>query len=76
MAELNKTNKIRVATFNIGDYSTANGSSGDGIPLGNGTEVTKEEYVALIIDKLYNCNDVPLLDLVYQLLDKSVQEAA
>ena len=47
MAELNKTNKIRVATFNIGDYSTANGSSGDGIPLGNGTEVTKEEYVAL-----------------------------
>jgi endonuclease/exonuclease/phosphatase family metal-dependent hydrolase len=39
--------KFRVATFNLGDFSTANGSSGDGIAKGNGTEVTKEEYRAV-----------------------------
>lgn len=39
--------KIRIASYNIGDYSTANGSSGDGIAKGNGTEVTKQEYIAV-----------------------------
>jgi len=39
--------RIRVATFNIGDFSTTSGSSGDGIPLGNGTETTKAEYRAV-----------------------------
>jgi len=29
--------RIRIASYNIGDYSTANGSSGDGISKGNGT---------------------------------------
>jgi beta-lactam-binding protein with PASTA domain len=32
-------NTLRIATFNIGDFSTASGSSGDGISKGNGTEV-------------------------------------
>ena len=39
--------RIRVATFNIGDFSTASDSSGDGIPNGNGTEKTKAEYKAV-----------------------------
>ena len=43
----NSAPRIRVATFNIGDYSTASGSSGDGIANGNGTAVTKEEYIAV-----------------------------
>ena len=38
---------LRVASFNIGDFSTDNGSSGDGIALGNGTETTKGEYRAV-----------------------------
>jgi endonuclease/exonuclease/phosphatase family metal-dependent hydrolase len=37
---------IRVASYNIGDFSTASDRSGDGIPKGNGTEVTKAEYIA------------------------------
>ena len=37
--------RIRIASYNIGDYSTANGSSGDGISKSNGTEVTKQEYI-------------------------------
>ena len=36
----------------------------------------KEEYIAQIIEKLHNCNDLPLLDLISQLLDKSVKEPA
>ena len=36
----------------------------------------REEYIALIISKLHKCDDVSLLDLVVQLLDKSIQEAA
>lgn len=39
--------RIRVATFNIGDFSTASGSSGDGLANGNGTEATKAEYRAV-----------------------------
>ena len=39
------TTRIRVATFNIGDFSTASDSSGDGIQNGNGTEKTKAEYI-------------------------------
>ena len=36
----------------------------------------KDEYIINIIEKLHNCNDLPLLDLISQLLDKSIQEAA
>ena len=39
--------RIRIATFNVGDFSTASGSSGAGIPAGNGTDVTKAEYKAI-----------------------------
>ena len=36
----------------------------------------KEEYIIRINELMNNCNDVALLDLIFQLLDKSVQEAA
>lgn len=36
----------------------------------------KEEYIIQIIEKLHTCNDLPLLDLISQLLDKSIQEPA
>ena len=36
----------------------------------------KEEYIARIIEQLHKCDDLSLLDLVYQLLDKSIQETA
>ena len=36
----------------------------------------KEEYILQIIEKLHKCDDLSLLDLISQLLDKSVQEAA
>ena len=36
----------------------------------------KEEYIAQIVEKLYNCNDLPLLDLISQLLDKNIKEPA
>ena len=39
--------RIRVATFNIGDFSTASGSSGDGIAKGNGTAATQADYRAV-----------------------------
>ena len=39
--------RIRVASYNVGDFSTASDRSGDGIAKGNGTEVTKEEYIAV-----------------------------
>ena len=41
------SNKIRVATFNIGDFSTATDRGGNDIKYGNGTEVTKAEYIAV-----------------------------
>lgn len=34
----------------------------------------KEECIALIIEKLHKCDDLGLLDLISQLLDKGVQE--
>ena len=37
--------QIRVATFNIGDFSTANGSAGNSIQYGSGTPGTREEYL-------------------------------
>lgn len=36
----------------------------------------KEEYILQITEKLHNCDDLSLLDLISQLLDKSVQETA
>ena len=45
--KLEKGNKIRVATFNIGDFTTASGSAGNNIRYGSGTEKTLEEYVAV-----------------------------
>lgn len=36
----------------------------------------KEEYISTIIEKLHKCDDLSLLDLISQLLDKSVQETA
>jgi hypothetical protein len=36
----------------------------------------KEEYVLKIHDLTEKCNDLSLLDLIYQLLNKSVQEVA
>jgi hypothetical protein len=36
----------------------------------------KEEYLVQIIEKLHKCDDLSLMDLIYQLLDKSVQETA
>lgn len=34
----------------------------------------KEEYILQITELLHNCNDLSLLDLIFQLLDKSVQQ--
>lgn len=34
--------------------------------------MTKEAYIHLIIEKLGECNDIPLLDLIYRLLCKSI----
>ena len=34
--------------------------------------ISKQEYIALIIELLEKCNDIPLIDLVYKLLRKSV----
>jgi hypothetical protein len=34
----------------------------------------KEEYIKQITEKMYMCDDLSLLDLISQLLDKSVQE--
>lgn len=36
----------------------------------------KEEYICSIIEKLHKCDDLSLLDLIAQLLDKTVQETA
>ena len=36
----------------------------------------KEEYITVITDQLPKCDDLLLLDLISQLLDKSIQEAA
>lgn len=36
----------------------------------------KEEYVKQINEKLHKCSDLALLDLILQLLDKSIQETA
>lgn len=36
----------------------------------------KEEYVKQINERLYKCVDLALLDLILQLLDKSIQETA
>lgn len=35
----------------------------------------RDEYIAQIIMKLEECRDAALLDLILQLLDKSIQEA-
>ena len=34
--------------------------------------MTKEEYICTIVDLLKECSDIPLLDLIYRLLFKSV----
>lgn len=39
-----KSNRIRVATFNIGDYTTLTESAGNDIRYGSGTAKTLEEY--------------------------------
>ena len=35
-------------------------------------KLSKEEYIAKIIVMLKECNDIPLIDLIYRLLVKSV----
>ena len=35
-------------------------------------KLSKEEYIAKIIVMLKECNDIPLIDLVYRLLGKSI----
>lgn len=35
----------------------------------------KEDYILQITDLLHTCDDVALLDLIYQLLDKSIQKS-
>ena len=34
----------------------------------------KDNYILQITEMLYLCDDIALLDLVHQLLDKSIQE--
>lgn len=34
--------------------------------------MSKEEYIQKIIVLLQNCNDIPLVDLIYRLLCKSL----
>lgn len=43
-----KSTRIRVASWNVGDYSSATSASGAGISLGNGTDTTKEQYTAVM----------------------------
>ena len=47
MTAQNKTSRIRVASFNIGDFTTANGNAGNEIKYGSGTQKTLEEYLAV-----------------------------
>lgn len=42
------------------------------MPPMDGQRMTKEEYIAKIIVMLKECNDIPLIDLVYRLLCKSI----
>ena len=35
-------------------------------------KLSKEEYIAKIIVMLKECNDIPLIDLIYRLLGKSI----
>ena len=35
-------------------------------------KLSKEEYIAKIVVMLRECNDIPLIDLVYRLLLKSI----
>lgn len=35
----------------------------------------KREYIAAITEKLEQCNDIALLDLILQLLQKTIQKA-
>ena len=39
--------RIRVASFNIGDFTTASESAGNEIKYGNGTQKTLKEYLAV-----------------------------
>lgn len=39
---------IRVATFNIGDFTTASDSAGNSIEYGSGTPKTREEYIEVL----------------------------
>lgn len=34
--------------------------------------MSKEAYIQRIIEKLNECNDIPLIDLIYRLLCKSI----
>ena len=43
----NENFRIRVATFNIGDFTTLSESAGNDIRYGSGTERTREEYLAV-----------------------------
>ena len=47
MRTVAEQNKIRVATFNIGDFTTLNKSAGNDIRYGSGTPETLEEYLAV-----------------------------
>lgn len=38
----------------------------------NGERLTKDEYIAKIIVMLKECNDIPLIDMIYKLLCKSI----
>lgn len=44
---MEKKTGIRVATFNIGDFTTASESAGNDIKYGSGTRKTQEEYLAV-----------------------------
>ena len=47
MNTMSTPTKIRVASFNIGDFTTASESAGNDIKFGSGTKKTLEEYVAV-----------------------------
>ena len=37
--------------------------------------MTKEQYIAEIIELLKNCNDLELIELIYQISFKSIQQS-
>ncbi len=41
------------------------------MPRSLGGVIMREEYIQQIVELLHKCNDVSLLDLIFQLLQKS-----